>query len=761
MAKLILPIKGIHCVGCTVTIEKALQVVEGVKSATVNPVNRQAMIEFDEGRVDQDRIVKIIQETGYDVVLDHQQNNAGHHGAHEQATHRENQLLKQKVSVGSVLSVMIIMLAFPQLTPFLPDIDLQIRNWLLLALAVPVQLWVGWDFLKGAWNNLRHRTATMDVLVAFGTGAAFAYSAVVTVLPKLLTNRDLPLETYFDVAAVVTTLILLGRFLEDRAKGQTSQAIKKLLDLAPKIAHRFINTSDVSLSTSEVKEGILEDIPLNQVVKGDLLLVKPGEKMPVDGIVIEGYSTINESMITGESIPIDKIKGDQLIGGTLNTTGSLTMQATGVGKDTVLAHIIQLVAAAQASKAPIQRLADQISAVFVPIVLIITVVTFVSWFIFGPQSQATSLALINAVAVLLIACPCALGLATPTAMMVGIGLGAQNGILIKDAESLERARNVKSIIFDKTGTLTKGELTVTDAVVLTGPMSAKQLLGLAASAERKSEHPIAKAIVKSAQSQHIPLTWPTSFESLPGQGVKANVSRKTIVIGNERLMTSFDIQLNGLEKQLEAIAQAGQTPLVVAVGQEPIGIIAVADELKKDADQIVDSLKKLHISSWLVTGDKKTVAEAIAKAVGIEHILAGVLPHDKAAQIQRLKLTGQTVAMVGDGVNDAPALAAADVGIAMGKGSDVAIESGSITIMNNDLGSVVNAIRLSRATIRKVKQNLFWAFIYNIVLIPVAAGVLYPFGGPLLNPILAGAAMALSSVSVVGNSLLLKRFRVN
>lgn len=702
-------------------------------------------------------------------------------GAHEQATFRENQLLKQKVIVGSVLSVMIIMLAFPQLTPFVPDFDLQIRNWLLLALAAPVELWVGWDFLKGAWHNLRHRVATMDTLVAFGTGAAFLYGGVVTLFPRLFLDHNLLLETYFDVAAVVTTLILLGRYFENRAKSQTSSAIKKLLDLAPKIAHRVKtddsqqtiaqNTSEVGLRsprfgeaglryTSDVHGVAIEDIPLNQVVKGDLLLVKPGEKISVDGLVVEGYSAVNESMITGESVPIDKVKGDQLIGGTLNATGSLTMKATGVGKDTVLAHIIQLVAAAQASKAPIQRLADQISAVFVPIVLIVTVVTFVSWFIFGPQSQAGSLALINAVAVLLIACPCALGLATPTAMMVGIGLGAQNSILIKDAESLERARNVKSIIFDKTGTLTKGELTVTDAMVLTGPMSAKQLLGLAASAERKSEHPVAKAIVKSAQSQHIPLTWPTSFESLPGQGVKAYVSRKTIVIGNERLMKLFNIQLDSLEKQLEQIAQSGQTPLVVAVGQEPIGIIAIADELKKDADQIVDSLKKLHIISWLVTGDKKEVATAIAKKIGIEHVLAEVLPHDKAAQVQRLKLTGHTVAMVGDGVNDAPALAAADVGIAMGKGSDVAIESGSVTIMNNDLKSVVNAIRLSRATIRKVKQNLFWAFIYNIVLIPVAAGALYPFGGPLLNPILAGAAMALSSVSVVGNSLLLKRFRV-
>jgi Cu+-exporting ATPase len=477
-------------------------------------------------------------------------------------------------------------------------------------------------------------------------------------------------------------------------------------------------------------------------------------------VIIDGFSPINEAMITGESIPIDKVKGDKVIAGTLNTTGSLTIKAVGVGKETVLSRIIQLVQSAQASKAPIQRLADQISGVFVPIVLIVAILTFVGWFVFGAQDQAVSLAFINTVAVLLIACPCALGLATPTAMMVGIGLGADHGILIKDAESLERARNIKTIIFDKTGTLTKGQLTVTDSIVLGSRMSEKQLLGLVASAERKSEHPVAQAIVRYAQSQHVPLTWPTSFTSLPGQGVESVVSRKTILIGNEELMADKKIRIDAVGEQLDILAKSGKTPLVVAVGNEPIGLIAVADEIKEDAPPAVQMIKEMRIKPVMISGDKKTVAESIAKKIEIDQVVAEVLPHDKAQAVQRFKLSGETVAMVGDGVNDAPALAAAEVGIAMGKGSDVAIESASITLMRDEVMPVVQAIRLSKSTVRKVKQNLFWAFVYNVVLIPVAAGVLHPFGGPLLNPILAGAAMAFSSVSVVGNSLLLKRFRV-
>lgn len=588
----------------------------------------------------------------------------------------------------------------------------------------------------------------MNTLIAIGTLSAFIYSTVVTFFPKLFTRAGIELDVYFETAAIIITLILLGRFLEARAKGRASSAIKKLMQLEAKTARVIVNGKE-------------KEIDINDVKVNDIILVKPGEKIPVDGIITEGSSAIDESMVTGESMPIDKKKGDEVIGATLNTSGAFKFKTTKVGKDTVLSQIIKLVEEAQGSKAPIQKLADKVSSVFVPIVIGIAVVTFIVWLIWGPDPSIT-FALVSFVAVLIIACPCALGLATPTAIMVGTGKGAENGILIKDATSLELAHKLNTIVLDKTGTLTKGEPIVTDILLIenNSSYSSEKLLRLSASSELYSEHPLGKAIIKKANELNLKLTEPKNFKSIAGKGIYAEVDGKKILKGNLVLMRENNITLGNLEKTATDIADEGKTPIFIAIDGKAKGIIAVADTLKDNATEVVERLHKLGLEVVMLTGDNKNTATAIAKKVGIERVLAEVLPEHKTEEIKKLQKEGKIVAMVGDGINDAPALVQADVGIAIGTGTDIAMESSSITLMKGNLEGVLKAILLSRSTIRIIKQNLFFSFFYNSILIPVAAGVLYPLIGILISPMFAAAAMALSSISVISNSIRLRRVKL-
>jgi Cu+-exporting ATPase len=615
----------------------------------------------------------------------------------------------------------------------------------MLILATPVQFWVGWQFYKGAWGAFKHRNADMNTLIAVGTSAAYFYSLVATFFPSFFKAGGIEPKVYFDTSAIIITLIILGRLLEARAKGQTSEAIKKLMGLQPKTARVIRNGKEI-------------DIPVEEVLVGDIVVVRPGEKIPVDGIVKEGESAVDESMITGESIPVTKRAGDEVIGATINKTGSFKFEATKVGKDTALAQIIKLVQDAQGSKAPIQRLADVISGYFVPVVISIAIATFVIWFNFGPF-PALTFALLNFVAVMIIACPCALGLATPTAVMVGTGKGAENGILIKGGESLETAHKLNTIVFDKTGTLTKGEPEVTD-IVSFNSFSEEEIIKYAASAEKVSEHPLGEAIIKKAMEQKIELQDPENFNAISGHGIEAKINGKEVLLGNIKLMRDRNIEVKELEFKAQELARDGKTPIYIAIKGRPAGLIAVADTLKESSINAVQSLKRLGLEVVMLTGDNRRTAEAIAKRAGIDRVIPEVLPEDKVREIKRLQSEGKIVAMVGDGINDAPALAQADIGIAIGSGTDVAMEASDITLIKGDLKGVVAAIELSKKTIKIIKQNLFWAFFYNTVGIPIAAGVLYPFFGILLNPIFASAAMAFSSVSVVSNSLRLRRFKI-
>ena len=603
--------------------------------------------------------------------------------------------------------------------------------WIQLLLATPVQFWAGFGFYRATIPALKHRTANMDTLVVIGTTVAYVYSAVVTVFPSLVASVGIHPKPYFDVATIIIALILLGRYLEAKAKGQTSQAIKKLIGLTAKTARVIRNGNEI-------------DIPIDQVVMGDVIRVRPGEKIPVDGVIVDGESSIDESMITGESMPVDKAKGDAVVGATMNKTGTFTYKATKVGQETMLAQIIKLVQEAQGSKAPIQRLADLISSYFVPVVIMLAIATFVVWYIFG-GNQALLLAILNTVAVLIIACPCAMGLATPTAIMVGTGKGAEHGILIKDAESLEIAHKIKTIIFDKTGTLTNGKPEVTDVV--------GDVLQLAASLEKGSEHSLAEAIIKEAETQNTKLSSVTKFKAIAGHGIEGMVGDKKISLGNRRLMDRENITLGKSNSEIDRLETDGKTVMILAINGKLAGLIAVADTVKESAKGGVKALQNMGIEVVMITGDNLKTAKAIAKKVGITRVLAEVLPDQKEIEVRKIQAEGKKVAMVGDGINDAPALAAADIGIAMRSGTDVAIEAADITLVNKSLLSVSTAIELSRKTMRTIKLNLFWAFAYNIILIPVAmAG--------LLNPIFASLAMATSSVSVVTNSLLLKRMKL-
>jgi Cu+-exporting ATPase len=621
-----------------------------------------------------------------------------------------------------------------------------LKSWYVqLALATPVQFWVGWQFYRGAWAMARHRTTDMNTLIAVGTSAAYLYSVVATFFPQAFRAGGLEPQVYYETAAIIIVLILLGRFLEARAKGQTSEAIRKLISLQAPTAHVVRPDGEVEL-------------PVDEVVVGDLLVVRPGEKVPVDGVIQDGRSALDESMLTGESLPAEKGPGDEVIGATLNRTGAFTFKASKVGRDTMLAQIIRLVQEAQGSKAPIQRLADRVAAYFVPAVMMLATVTFLVWLVFGPAPSLTY-ALVTFVAVLIIACPCALGLATPTAIMVGTGRGAEQGVLIKSGEALEIAHRTNTVVLDKTGTLTKGVPSVTDVQALDG-FGESEVLRLAASAEWGSEHPLGEAIVRRANERGLALSHPQRFEAVPGRGITAEVDDRQLLVGNPLLLTERGVALDVARESGDGFAREGKTPMYVAVDGRPMGIVAVADTLKPRSAEIVAALRRMGLDVVMLTGDNRVTAGAIAKQLGVEHHLAEVLPEHKADEVKKLQAAGRRVAMVGDGINDAPALAQADLGIAIGAGTDVAIESADIVLIGEDLGGILTALRLSRQTMRTIKQNLFWAFFYNIILIPLAAGALYPFFRILLNPMLAALAMAFSSVSVVTNSLRLRWFRV-
>ena len=659
---------------------------------------------------------------------------------------KRNKLL-QKLIVGAILSV-IIMLGSLNIIPGLNALSDQLRFIVLFILTLPVQLWVGSDFYKGLTVVFKYRTADMNTLIAVGTLSAFIYSSIVTFFPIIFTRAGIELHVYYETAAIIITLVLLGRYFELRAKGRASSAIKKLLKLQAKTARI-------------IKDGKEVEVNIDDVKAGDIILVKPGEKIPVDGVVVEGISAVDESMVTGESIPVDKNEDDMVIGSTLNTYGAFKFKATKVGKDTVLSQIIKLVEEAQNSKAPIQRLVDVVASYFVPAVIGIAVITFVVWMVWGPKPPLT-IALVNFVSVLIIACPCALGLATPTAIMVGTGKGAENGILIKDAGSLELAHKLDTIVFDKTGTLTKGEPVVTDIILneKIDNCSKDELLQISASSELHSEHPLGKAIVKKARELNLKLFEPKNFRSIAGKGIYAEVDGKKVFKGNLKLMQEKDFSMDGMEVKANKLAGEGKTPTYIAVDNKIIGMVALADTLKDDAAENIKSLYGLGLEVVMLTGDNKNTANAIARKLGIKRVMAEVLPENKVDEIRRLQKEKKVVAMVGDGINDGPALVQADVGIAIGTGTDVAIESSSITLIKGDLKGVINSIILSRNTIRIIKQNLFWAFFYNIILIPIAAGILYPAFGILINPMFAAAAMAFSSISVVSNSLRLRRLKL-
>ncbi|MBI4319974.1 MAG: copper-translocating P-type ATPase [Chloroflexi bacterium] len=758
-AKVSFGLTGMSCASCAARIEKALKGVPGVVSANVNFAAEKATVSYAPGQVGMAGLRKAVEDAGYGVSeVEAQPRATGERAEVDVSGRREIAALRNKTAFALVLGLLVFFGSFPDWFPWVPTT--LTNRYLLWALATPVQFWAGWQFYKGAVAAARHMSANMNTLIAVGTSAAYLYSVVAILAPSFFAAPGLMPELYFDTAAIIIGLILLGRFLEARAKGQTSEAIKKLMGMQAKVAR-------------VVRDGQEMDIPVEDVLIGDTVIVRPGEKVPVDGIVTEGRSALDESMITGESIPVEKGPGDEVIGATINKTGSFKFQATKVGKDTMLAQIIKLVEEAQGSKAPIQRLADVISGYFVPAVIVLASITFLVWLVFGPQ-PAFTYALLNFVAVLIIACPCALGLATPTAIMVGTGKGAENGVLIRSGEALETAHKIRAIILDKTGTLTIGQPKVTDVVAAPGATE-EEILRLAASAERGSEHPLGQAIVDHAKEEGITLQESLEFNAIPGHGIEARVDGRQILLGNLKLMRERSIDLGELDRAAQDLSGQGKTPMFVATDSRVDGVIAVADTLKPSSTEAVKALHKLGLEVYMLTGDNWRTAEAIAKQVGIDKVLAEVLPEQKADKVKEFQTQGKTVAMVGDGINDAPALAQADIGIAIGTGTDVAMEASDITLISGDLRGVVTAIALSKKTMTTIKQNLFWAFFYNTALIPVAAGVLYLFFGQtgvpevlrpalgehgFLNPMLAAAAMASSSVSVVTNSLRLRAFRI-
>ncbi len=759
--KTTLNISGMTCAACVFHVENALKGVSGVVEATVNLATEKATVEYTAGTVDNEGFRQAITKAGYQVTG----TGDGPMDAKEELERlskvKEIQALRRRFLLSAAGGILLLLGAFGPFPWVPPLMKLGFYPFLLWAVATPVQFWAGWSFYTSGFGALRHGTANMHTLIAIGTTTAYLFSAAVVLLgalaPEFLAQQGIGREVYFDTASIIIALILLGRYLEARARGSTSEAIRRLIGLRP-------NTARV------IRDGQEIDVPVETVEVDDFILVRPGEKIPVDGEVTEGISTVDESMLTGESMPVDKDPGKQVFGATINKFGTFKLRATKEGKDTVLAQIIQLVEDAQGSKAPIQRLADQVAAYFVPAVIVIALAAFLFWMLLGP-APALTFAVLVFVAILIIACPCALGLATPTAIIVGTGRGAEQGVLIRSAQALEITHRVNVVVLDKTGTLTTGKPVVTD--LLPSVVSEVDLLRLAASLERGSEHPLGEAIVQEARSRNLELETTRGFEALPGRGVQAQLNGDVLRMGNIALMEANGIALDGLVEKAQAMAAQGKTTMYLSAGDKAVGVIAVADTLKENSRESVAQLRAMGLEVVMLTGDNAQTAQAIAKQLGVDNVEAEVLPADKVEVVRRLQSQGKMVAMVGDGINDAPALVQADVGMSMGAGTDVAMESADITLMRSDVASVIGAINLSRATIRTIKQNLFWAFVYNILLIPVAAGVLYPVFGAMggvpdglgfffgeqgfLNPVLAALAMAFSSVTVVTNSLRLRR----
>ncbi|HMQ32208.1 MAG TPA: heavy metal translocating P-type ATPase [Chloroflexaceae bacterium] len=792
--RLELPVTGMTCASCSARVEKALRKVPGVLEASVNLAAERAGVVYSPATTSYGELKAAVEAAGYGVI---ETAGAGEAEAEDvEAAARAQELAhkRRQLSVGVALGLPLFVLSmardFGLIQPWLigagaammaqmPGASMaemmqhvaardDLLNWLFLLLATPVQFYSGRDFYVNAWKALRARTANMDSLIALGSSAAYFYSVWL-----LLSGASG--HVYFETAAVIITLILVGKYLESRAKSQTSAAIKTLMGLQPKTAR-------------VVRGGEERDVPVAEVRAGEILVVRPGEKIPVDGVIVSGESSVDESMVTGESLPVEKGAGDPVVGATVNASGSFQMRATRVGKETALAQIVRLVQEAQGSRAPVQRLVDRVASVFVPVVIVIALLTFLAWLFLG--GVGFTQAMIFAVAVLVIACPCALGLATPTAIMVGTGVGAARGILIKNAESLERAAHIQTVVLDKTGTITQGKPSVTDIVLtkaqrpktnrsfarvgaaadagaaqtlVVGPSSLvgeAELLVLAASAERGSEHPLGEAIVRAAQAEGLSLSRPGRFQAIAGAGVEAEVDGRAVLVGTARLMAERGVPLGELKGEVGRLQGEGKTAMVVAADGEALGVIAVADTVRPTSAEAIGRLRAAGAEVAMLTGDNSRTAEAIARQVGVDRVLAEVLPQDKAGEVRRLQAEGRVVAMVGDGINDAPALAQADVGVAIGTGTDVAMEAADVTLMRGDLAGVAQAIALSKATMRTIRWNLFWAFAYNVLLIPVAAGALYPFTGWQLSPILAAAAMAFSSVFVVSNSLRLRGARL-
>ncbi|MBN1690042.1 MAG: copper-translocating P-type ATPase [Dehalococcoidia bacterium] len=740
-------VSGMSCASCVSRVEKSLQNLPGVVSVSVNLASSRAVVEHTV-EADTSALLRAVTDAGYGIEVV-----TAEEGREDAASLREMSQLRTQFIFSLCTAAVVMLLSMTDLLNF------GWKPYLLWALATPVQFWAGLRFYRGAWGALKHGAADMNTLIAVGTSAAYLYSAAVVLFPHFFAAAGMGHGLYFDTSSMIIALILMGRFLESRARGQTSEAIKKLIGLRP-------NTANA------VRDGKEVEVPVEQVAVGEILLVKPGEKVPVDGVVSEGYSAVDESMFTGESMPVEKKQGDSVTGATLNLTGSFKFRVTRVGRDTVLSRIIRLVDEAQGSKAPIQRMADIIAGYFVPAVIAIAFITFFIWLIIGPQPSFVY-ALLNFVAVLIIACPCALGLATPTAIIVGTGKGAQYGILIKNGEALERTQSITTVMLDKTGTLTQGRPLLTDIKAFP-PFSQDEALRLAAAAERNSEHPLALTIVSFVREKGLDAPAPSTFRALPGLGIDAGVEGRSITLGNSTLMRERGIDTGAADKEAEVLWNQGKTVLFLSVDNRIAAVLALADTLKPEAAASVSALKNMGFRVVMLTGDNARAAGYIAAQAGIDGVIADVLPENKSSEVIKLQKEGQVVAMVGDGINDAPALAQADIGIAMGTGTDVAMETGDITLMRGDLSGIVTAISLSRQTVKTIKQNLFWAFAYNVILIPVAAGILYPFFSAgnvppglqfifgrygFLNPMLAALAMAASSVTVVSNSLRLRGFK--
>lgn len=739
-------LRGMSCASCAKTIETAIRSVPGVTQSNVNFAAEQVSVTYNANQTNIATIQEAVDAAGYFAQPISADVLAPTDDADRREQRRESRQLLRKIWFGAIVSIILVMGSFSAMTGLpIAFIPMWLHNpWLQLALTTPVLVWAGSTFFINAWKAVKRHTATMDTLVAIGTGSAYTYSLFPTVFPRWFTTQGIAPDVYYEAVVVIITLILLGRLLENNAKGQTSEAIRKLIGLQSKTAR-------------VMRDGRETDIPIADVMLNDIILVRPGEKIPVDGKIVEGNSTIDEAMVTGESLPVKKQVGDEVIGATINKTGSFKFQATRIGKDTFLAQIVKLVQQAQGSKAPIQRLADQVTGWFVPVVIAIAIATFILWY---DLMGNPTLALITTVGVLIVACPCALGLATPTSIMVGTGKGAEHGILIKDAASLEQAHKLQTIVLDKTGTITEGKPTVTDFVTLSGADRPDlKLLSLVAAVERSSEHPLAEAAVQYAQIQGATPIDCRDFVAIAGSGVQGIVSNQLAQIGTQRWMNELGIATNALQPQREQLENAGKTVVWLAVDGQTMAIMAIADAVKLSSVNAIRSLQKLGLEVVMLTGDNHRTADVIAREVGIQRVMAEVRPDQKVAQIQAIQAEGKRVAMVGDGINDAPALAQADVGFAIGTGTDVAIAASDITLISGDLNGIVTAIQLSHATMRNIQQNLFFAFIYNVLGIPIAAGILYPIFGWLLNPMIAGAAMALSSVSVVTNALRLKNFK--